>query len=188
MSTPKQIAANRNNAQKSTGPQTPAGKKRSSRNAIKHGVFSRGVVSAWEDDKDFRHLLHQLIDDFQPTDTFEMLQVEQMAVSAWKQARLTCIETAALDERLGRLIKTLAEQNVPKEEIFQNALGQTIHMKMDTVMRQMTFLNKQYYRAYQGLLHYRSLKGSAIEGEATQVSGAQEKIGREGSLHADEHH
>jgi len=167
MATEKQIAANRRNAQKSTGPNTPAGKKRSSRNAIKHGVFSRELVSAWEDDKDFRQLLNQLIDDFQPIDTFEMLQVEQMAVSAWKQARLTGIETAALDARLGRLIKALAEQNVPKEEIFHNALGQTIHIKMDAVMRQMTFLNKQYYRAYQGLLHYRSLKGKTIEGEAS---------------------
>ena len=39
MSTSKQIAANRRNALKSTGPRTLLGKRRSSRNALKHGRF-----------------------------------------------------------------------------------------------------------------------------------------------------
>ena len=38
MATEKQIAANRANAQKSTGPKTLAGKLKSSRNALKHGL------------------------------------------------------------------------------------------------------------------------------------------------------
>jgi hypothetical protein len=38
MATEKQIAANRANAQKSTGPKTAAGKLRSSRNAYRHGL------------------------------------------------------------------------------------------------------------------------------------------------------
>ena len=38
MATEKQIAANRANAQKSTGPKTAAGKLKSSRNAYRHGL------------------------------------------------------------------------------------------------------------------------------------------------------
>lgn len=38
MATEKQIAANRANAKKSTGPKSAAGKERSSRNSIKHGL------------------------------------------------------------------------------------------------------------------------------------------------------
>lgn len=38
MATDKQIAANRANAKRSSGPKTAAGKKRSSRNAYRHGL------------------------------------------------------------------------------------------------------------------------------------------------------
>jgi hypothetical protein len=38
MATEKQIAANRANAKRSTGPRTPAGKATSSRNAYRHGL------------------------------------------------------------------------------------------------------------------------------------------------------
>ena len=75
----------------------------------------------------------------------------------------------------------MARQNVPKEEIFHNALGQTIYMKMDAVMRQMTFLNKQYYRAYQEMLHYRSLKGKTIEGEASTAPEESASLPARGS-------
>ena len=38
MATAKQVAANRRNAQRSTGPRTAAGKSASSRNALRHGL------------------------------------------------------------------------------------------------------------------------------------------------------
>ncbi len=42
MATEKQIAANRTNAKRSTGPKTAAGRAKSSRNAYRHGL-SRGL-------------------------------------------------------------------------------------------------------------------------------------------------
>jgi hypothetical protein len=44
MASEKQIAANRANAEKSTGPRTAAGKLKSSRNAFRHGL-SRLLLS-----------------------------------------------------------------------------------------------------------------------------------------------
>ena len=41
MATARQIAANRANAQKSSGPKTAAGRARSSRNALRHGLSAR---------------------------------------------------------------------------------------------------------------------------------------------------
>jgi len=39
----KQLEANRSNALLSTGPKTEAGKKRSSMNALRHGINGQGV-------------------------------------------------------------------------------------------------------------------------------------------------
>ena len=44
----KQISANRRNAQRSTGPTTPEGKARSSRNAETHGAYARELQRAAE--------------------------------------------------------------------------------------------------------------------------------------------
>jgi hypothetical protein len=48
MASERQIAANRRNAQSSTGPRTKAGKKRASENALRHGLTSYATVRANE--------------------------------------------------------------------------------------------------------------------------------------------
>ena len=49
MLTENQLDANRANAQHSTGPKTAEGKKRSSLNAIRHGLNSQAVLLPYED-------------------------------------------------------------------------------------------------------------------------------------------
>jgi hypothetical protein len=53
MATEKQIAANKRNAQKSTGPTTEVGRANSSRNALKHGLTAEQVTIEGEDPKQF---------------------------------------------------------------------------------------------------------------------------------------
>jgi len=55
MASERQIAANRRNAQKSTGPQTYGGKKRIGKNARRHGLAAR-MVSTFELDKQVERL------------------------------------------------------------------------------------------------------------------------------------
>lgn len=47
------VDANRKNAQKSTGPRTPAGKSIASMNAVKHGLSARMPVVPAEDTDEF---------------------------------------------------------------------------------------------------------------------------------------
>ena len=53
MSTTAQILANRNNSQKSTGPQTAEGKAVVSQNAVKHGLFAAEAVITGENPADY---------------------------------------------------------------------------------------------------------------------------------------
>ena len=53
MTSLKQIEANRRNAENSTGPRSEAGKQRSSRNAVRHGLTAETVIEPLEDAKDY---------------------------------------------------------------------------------------------------------------------------------------
>ena len=50
----RQIEANRRNACKSTGPTTDAGKERSRRNAVRHGLTAETVITTLEDEEDYK--------------------------------------------------------------------------------------------------------------------------------------
>jgi hypothetical protein len=49
MATEAQIAANRRNAKKSTGPKTPEGKKTVSQNAVRHVLLYRPIATGVRD-------------------------------------------------------------------------------------------------------------------------------------------
>jgi hypothetical protein len=61
MATKRQIAANQRNAQKSTGPRSAAGRKRSSQNALRHGLSSR--TSSIDFEKQIENLARQIAGD-----------------------------------------------------------------------------------------------------------------------------
>lgn len=87
---PARIAANRANARKSTGPRTPEGKARSSRNALKHGLLARHAIirdDPAEDRDAFDELLNQLTAEYQPVGPTQRLLVERIAVCYWRLRR-----------------------------------------------------------------------------------------------------
>ena len=99
MATPAQIDANRRNARNSTGPKTPAGKARSSRNALRHGLASDQIVLDTESEADFQALLAGYLDHYQPADPIEQTLVEEAAVAAWRLRRIRTLETVLFDYR-----------------------------------------------------------------------------------------
>ena len=90
-SSPGKIAANRANAQKSTGPKTPAGRNVSSLNALKHGILSREAMvrgrCIQEDDFEFDALHQRLWHDFSPAGALEEMLVDQIVTAHWRLRR-----------------------------------------------------------------------------------------------------
>ena len=56
MATEAQIKANQENAQKSSGPNSVEGKKKSSMNAVTHGIFSNIAILPGEDEAFIQNL------------------------------------------------------------------------------------------------------------------------------------
>jgi hypothetical protein len=97
MSSLKQIAANRRNALKSTGPTTPEGKDRSRCNAVRHGLTAETVIAALEDAEDYQAFEAAVITDYDAESAVERELVLRLASVLWRLRRATGIETALFE-------------------------------------------------------------------------------------------
>jgi hypothetical protein len=94
--TDTQLARNRANAEKSTGPRTPEGKRNSSHNAITHGFLARSILLPGESATRFHALVASYARRFQPASQDEHDLVETMAVCRWRILRSWTLESSAL--------------------------------------------------------------------------------------------
>jgi hypothetical protein len=92
-----QISASQANGARSLGPVTPEGKKRSSMNAVRHGLLARCVVLDNESRECFDQLLVQFLDCFRPANDVELGMIEEMIAALWRQRRAWAIETRLMD-------------------------------------------------------------------------------------------
>ncbi len=99
MASEKQVAANRRNATKSSGPRTKSGKVRSSGNALKHGLSAEQVVMLDENPAAFEALRSDLFEHYQPTDPVAEHLVEQVAACIWRLRRVPEIEAGIFEYR-----------------------------------------------------------------------------------------
>jgi hypothetical protein len=92
----RQIEANRRNALGSTGPKTEDGKRRSRRNAVRHGLTAETVVVALEDLEDYHAFEAAIIADYDARTAVERELVLRLASLLWRMRRATAIETDLL--------------------------------------------------------------------------------------------
>jgi hypothetical protein len=94
----KQRAANRANAQKSTGPRTPEGRQRSSQNARRHGVTAQTTVMTEEDRIAHDAFIAGMMADLAPVGTMETFLAGSVAEEAWRlnHARAQCNNLVAI--------------------------------------------------------------------------------------------
>lgn len=102
MATEKQLQANRANALKSTGPRTPEGKDKSSRNHTTHGFSAHFEVLPGESREEFLDLYHSMLIDNHASGATESALVRQMAAATWRLARLERIENGLIANHMAR--------------------------------------------------------------------------------------
>src|SRR5438874_459204 len=96
----KQLAANRANSPKSTGPRTPEGKARSARNARTHGFTASALaVVRLEKLDEIARLKQDIVAVYQPVNSQELFALEQMLRADRLESGLftTCLQTALND-------------------------------------------------------------------------------------------
>jgi hypothetical protein len=104
----ERLAANRANAQKSTGPKTPKGRAASRLNALKHGLLSQEVLICsphrYESEEELFALHDRFRDELQPMGPLELMLCDQIVTTHWRLRRVLAAESAemALSLRRGR--------------------------------------------------------------------------------------
>jgi hypothetical protein len=98
MTTDAQINANRENAQKSTGPVTAEGKAAVSQNAVKHGLFAVQDVVTTESQAEFDAMREQMLADLAPAGAVESVLAQRVISLVWRLKRAETMQTQAVEE------------------------------------------------------------------------------------------
>jgi hypothetical protein len=123
MTTFKQFEANRRNSFKSTGPTTEAGKQRSRRNALRHGLTAETVIGGLEDEEDYKAFELSVSSGFDAPTAVERELVLRLASLLWRLRRATAIETGLLQLQ-SNIIGALKQSRDAQERIGQPALNE----------------------------------------------------------------
>ncbi len=163
MASNRQIQANRLNAQKSTGPKSPEGKKRASQNRTTHGLSSEHVVLASEDRSSFDNLLAILNGEWDPNSETEAFLVETLAYNQWRLLRIGRIEHASLSRKL----ESGGELSVP--------------MEVEDLSRYEGRSSRAYYRALNMLTKLQEAREKQPQARRPQEEPTAERTGSVGA-------
>jgi hypothetical protein len=100
MSSLKRILTSRANGARSRGPVTLEGNRRSSRNALAHGLLARCTLMQGESPKALQALLNEHLDRLEPADGVEFGMVQEMVAAYWRLCRAWAIETRTFDNQV----------------------------------------------------------------------------------------
>jgi hypothetical protein len=137
--TDKMAEANRQNAQKSTGPKTEEGKARSSQNAVRHGLLSEKILLSSlpeETSEDFKNIREGLYIAHNPKSDAENLLVQRIVVCHWRLLRAFRYETYCL-----QAAREEAAETQPSEYILPN------DRQLDRIVRYEGLIDRQLHRA-----------------------------------------
>ena len=150
MATALQLAANRRNAKKSTGPRSAAGKKRSSLNHLRHGMTAETVVLPHESAGDYDEIRGALMKDYEPATSQETMLVDQIAAGYWRTIRARRFETAMFDNHLRTKKLAHGKDPAPNERDDEGCaviLQLTDPEQLRNYFRYDATISRDYYRA-----------------------------------------
>ena len=169
MTTDAQLAANRANAARSTGPKTAAGRARARRNALRHGMTCKQLVVFDEKPDDFAGFNESMRATLAPADEVEEQLVERIVICAWRLRRTARAE-AQIVNRGGRRFRMRGI------EPMADAAFYFAPEEMQSLSRYETALERSLQRAYLTLERRQARRAGerVLPPLAVQVEGVEE--------------
>jgi hypothetical protein len=143
MASAAQFAANRANAQFSTGPRSGEGKARSARNAIRHGLTSRQLIVREDERADFETLRDALVEELAPQGAVETVTFHELLHAAWNLHRFRRLEAESFtgiadplcDAGSEAFLGRLARYQVRAQRAYYRALQELRTLQTNRALR-----------------------------------------------------
>jgi len=145
MSSLRRIVSSRANGARSKGPVTAEGKRRSSQNAITHGLLARRAVLPDENQQDFQDDLNHHLQRLHPAGAVETGLVEQMVSSSRRLRRAWAMETRMFEDQSAA--QTSGDDLDRLAAVFSDLAGQ-----FSLIQRYQTRLHLRYQRSLRDIL------------------------------------
>lgn len=128
MASDRQVEANRQNAQSSTGPKTDEGKEKSSMNAVKHGLLSKRVVLPGENVEEFKEYRNEMIGALNPVGALECLLADRIIVCGWRLGRIITVESGFLSGGSSLDLGSFRRFGNNEAELFSDRRDSTLNL------------------------------------------------------------
>ncbi len=128
----RRSAANRANAQLSTGPRTPAGRAKSSLNAVKTGLTGQTVLLPTDDVAEYEQHMLAYRGQFAPVGQREIDLVQSIAETAWRLKRIPSLEYAVYAVGHMELAENFEDHD---PEVRPQVIQLAVHLKYEKQIR-----------------------------------------------------
>ena len=156
----------RRNGALSKGPKTEAGKSRSAKNAITHGLAaSKTVVLRNENPEAWRQVLSDYLDLYRPTDAIESELVQDIAFCRWRLCRFRDVDTALWDLQMEDQSADFAARYKSTDEAARLAHAFRLDPNLHLASRYEGRLRRAYERAVRNLDHHRTAMSARGKGQ-----------------------
>jgi hypothetical protein len=146
MATTEQIDANRQNAQKSTGPRTPEGKAASRFNALKSGIDAQAQIITGEDPANLDALVAEYQQRFDTSAPECRMLVDTLISCEWLFRRLNRAEASLWECAIMDTQCRLSSNHHPLGRVLDRR-----HDKFDRLQRRVDAIQRNYHRALKEL-------------------------------------
>jgi hypothetical protein len=163
----KQLAANRNNALKSTGPRTEEGKRQTSLNALSHGLTAKSYLLPFEEEAEFNALVENLYHTLMPQNVIEETFAQNIALAAWKIRRIEKAEQAAFSIAIKQIVSQEGTGDPQERQILSQAVYLT-HPDSEKFHRYATAIKNDFFKAVKNFQIYRITQKHLDDYKVTQ--------------------
>jgi hypothetical protein len=167
--TAAKLAANRANAQRSTGPNDTT---KTRFNGVQHGLTSKKTVIPGESQQEYDEYQARFLRDLNPQSAIERMLADRTIAAAWRLQRFQRIEAAYFDDRVNAYLEDNPEA-IPDSALAYLFIDPAEIAKTKLFLRYQTTVQREFDKAFSEFRKARAEREKQLLDEAVRQAARQ---------------